>query len=734
MSVQFGRWNWEGQPPTPDYIDKVSAALAPYGPDSNESYSKGGVKILYRAFHTTRESHWEAQPHVSPSGAIITWDGRLDNRAELIAELRDLLKTNATANSGAWSGERATAYANGPHTPTPQNPGWGGQRANSAEDFTDVEIVAGAYEKWGAECLGRLIGDWALSIWNPREQSVLLAKDPIGAKQLYYSIEKDHVTWSTILDPLMLFAGRTFAICEEYIAGWFATGFPAAHLTPYVGVDAVPPSCSVLLRPGKHGVKHIVSKYWDFDPGKRIRYHTDAEYEEHFRTVFATAVQRKLRSDRPVLAELSGGVDSSSIVCMADLVIARGQADCPRLDTITWYNESLPNWGELPHFAKVEEKRGRVGHHIDDGALKKEHSPIPFGAEFLSDRLAATPIPNSRISELRKQNAVYIRSQGYRVTLSGIGGGEVTGDAVPTPTPEFQNLLARARFFTLARHLKAWAAKMRKPRLPLLWEAMRGFLPLAFHEIPEHITPAAPWFHPGFVRRNRAALRDYPSRVKLFGPLPSFQHNLQTLDADRKLLANWTLEPELLREVRFPFLDRDLWEFMCAIPREQIVRVGQRRFLMKHALAGIVPDEVLKRKKKEAVPQELPKNASAEKKPAEWPSVAETGWRLAGSSAGIVDPDRFLEALEKAWRKDEVPVRGLKRTLTLESWLRHLMNQKVLGSDEGRVAPTGSGGASEKHSTLAYYPRHSERSEESLGVSLEARETQTPTQPNSLAS
>src|ERR1700687_4430626 len=96
MSVQFGRWNWEGQPPAPGYIEKVSAALVPYGPDSNESYSKDGVKILYRAFHTTKESRRESQPHVSPSGAVFTWDGRLDNRAELISALRDVLAFDST--------------------------------------------------------------------------------------------------------------------------------------------------------------------------------------------------------------------------------------------------------------------------------------------------------------------------------------------------------------------------------------------------------------------------------------------------------------------------------------------------------------------------------------------------------------------------------------------------------------------------------------------------------------
>src|SRR6266550_4927097 len=182
MSVQFGRWNFEGQPPAADYIERVSATLAPYGPDSNEAYSKGGVKILYRAFHTTRESRRETQPHISPSGAVITWDGRLDNRAELISDLRDSLTIAST----------------------------------------DVAIVAAAFEKWGVGCFAKLIGDWALSIWNPNNRSLTLAKDPIGTHHLYYSLDKDHVTWCTILDSLVRFAGKAFAICEEYLAGWFS--------------------------------------------------------------------------------------------------------------------------------------------------------------------------------------------------------------------------------------------------------------------------------------------------------------------------------------------------------------------------------------------------------------------------------------------------------------------------------------------------------------------------------
>jgi asparagine synthase (glutamine-hydrolysing) len=638
MSVQFGRWNFEGQPPAPDFIDKVTATLAPYGPDSNDAYSKGGVKILYRAFCTTKESHFETQPHICPSGAVITWDGRLDNRSDLISELRDSLTIAST----------------------------------------DVAIVATAYEKWGTNCLAKLIGDWAVSIWNPRERAVLLAKDSIGTKHLYYSIENDHVTWSTILDPLVLFAERTFEICEEYITGWFAA-LPAAHLTPYVGIHAVPPSSSVLLQPGKHGVKHVVSKYWDFDPGKRIRYRSDSEYEEHFRSVFATAVQRRLRSDRPVLAELSGGMDSTSIVCMADTLIARGQAECRRLYTISWFDSSNPNWDDPVYFAKVEEKRGHTGCHIDLAAdRQREESEAASGNSFLSEfeshRLVATPVSRRRLfSEFFKQYAAHVKSQGHRVTLSGIGGEQPTGGCTPTPTPELQNLLVRARFFKLARQLNAWAAKMRKPRVPLLWDVLRGFFPLMFQDLPDYVKPAAPWFHPSFLRRNRAPLCGYLSRKELFGSLPSFQEHLRMLDCERRVMANVALQPELLQERRYPYHDRDLREFAYSIPPEQMVGVGKRRFLMKRALVGIVPDELLNRKPKSFAPPETKKVVSTE-----WPNFMHVGWRMVSSSLGIVDADRFWEALRKPRRNEEVSIESLKRTLMLESWLRHLAIQGVL--------------------------------------------------------
>lgn len=615
MSVQFGIWNQDGGPVDSGHVDKARALLAPYGPDSCRCYQRNNISVLYHAFHTTKESRREIQPHVTSSGAILVWDGRLDNRADLIRQLHGEVTTLST----------------------------------------DIEIVAMAYEQWGSGCFAKLLGDWALSLCDPDNHSLMLAKDPIGTRHLYYCSDANQVIWSTILDPLVLLAGRNFALCEEYIAGWFSF-FPSAHLTPYHGIHSVPPSCSVRLEGGRHTVR----KYWDFDPGKRIRYRSDADYEEHFRVVFAEAVGRRLRSESPVLAELSGGMDSSSIVCMADAIIARGGAETTRLDTLSYYNDAEPNWNERPYFAKVEEKRGRTGCHIEVGTQQS------FRFDLDNERFMATPgCRCGPRNDASHQFAAWMTSQGNRVVLSGIGGDEVMG-GVPSPVPELADLLARAKFRTLAHQLKVWALSKRKPWFHLFFEAMRGFFPRALAGVPKNRRPV-PWLDADFVKRNRSALQGYETRRKLFGALPTFQENQATLQLLQRQLSCEELPSDPPREKRYPYLDRDLLEFLFAVPREQLVRPGQRRSLMRRALVGIVPDEVLNRKRKAFVVRAPLAAISAESF-----QFAEMTRDMRVSSLGIVDANGFSEALRKAGHGQEVPAVALMRTRGIELWLRNV--------------------------------------------------------------
>lgn len=614
MSVQFGKCNFDGKPLDPKDLDHVRPVLAPYGPDGEGYICKDNLGIIYGAFHTTKEGRLEKQPHVAPSSAVITWDGRLDNREELIGRFKNVLSTDAT----------------------------------------DLSIVAAAYESWGTDAFAKLMGDWAISIWDPSRRSLILAKDFVGTRHLYYKVEKDEVLWCTLLDPLVLFAGHSFALDEEYIAGWLSF-FPAAHLTPYVGIHSVPPSSFVLLQPGRC----TILKYWDFNPNKRIRYRTDVEYEEHFRCVFAEAVRRRLRSDSAVIAELSGGMDSSSIVCVADVVIARGTSGTPRLDTVSHYDDSEPNWNERPYFSRVESIRGRPGRHIDIGNL----NPLSFESD--RGRFAATPSSAGCRSEVDRQFAECLRTQGNRVVLSGIGGDEFTG-GVPSPTPELGDLLSTAHFKTLAHQLKRWALNKRVPWFHLLYEAAREFMPEAFQGGPAQAQQIS-WLQQSFAGWLRLSLKRYQHRLSIFGPLPSFQQSLKALDLLRGQLACYALSSDAVCEKRYPYLDRNLIEFLISVPREQLVRPGQRRSLMRRALAGIVPNEILDRKRKAFVVRGPLAHIAAE-----WQSLVDASRSMRSESLGIVDPQSFLDALKRAANGQDGPLIPLLRTISLERWLRSL--------------------------------------------------------------
>ena len=618
MSVQFGIWNFDGRPLQPNRLEKVCEALTAYAPDGVGFDSRDGVDVYYYAFHCTRDSRRETQPCVTDSRAAVTWDGRLDNRAELIFLLDKSLDQNSP----------------------------------------DVTVVAAAYERWGADCFAKLMGDWAVSIWNAKTQSLILAKDPIGLRPLYYSSGKDRIRWSTILDPLVLFADQRFAISEEYIAGCLSF-FPATHVTPYVGIHSVPPSSFVLIRKGKLAV----TRYWDFDPDRRTCYRSDSEYEEHFRTLFAKSVQRRLRSDSAILAELSGGMDSSSIVCMADALLARGMGETFRLDTVSYYDNSEPNWNEWPYFSRVEAMRGRTGFHIDVGSEQR------LGLDTQSDQIEVSPCAPAN-SELNKKLAMCLVASGNRTILSGIGGDEVLG-GLPTPTPEFEDLLARGQFRSLAHQLKVWALDKRKPWIHLLFEAIGRFFPPSVVGLPRSRRPA-PWLDAGFIRRNLSALQGYQQRIELFGPLPSFQENLATLEVLRRQLACSVMPKNPPYERRYPYLDRELLEFLFSIPREQLVRPGQRRSLMRRALAGILPEEVLNRKRKGFISRS-PRLALS----AQWAKVAEMNHDLVSASLGIIDPDKFLEALRTARLGHEVRLVPLIRTTAVELWLRNLSNRDL---------------------------------------------------------
>jgi asparagine synthase (glutamine-hydrolysing) len=621
MSVQAGIWNLDGRPVDRRLLADFSDSLKEQGPDGETCHVDTCMALLYRPFHTTAESRREKQPHFSRRGFILTWDGRLDNRQDLICYLHSDLEA----------------------------------------DPTDVEIVTAAFDRWESGCFQRIIGDWAVSVWRPDRRELFFAVDYMAIRHIFYYLKKDRIFWATDLTPLVLLSGDKFRIDDNFVAGYFAHD-PDPHLTPYREIREVPPGQFVRVNDGKA----IVERYWRFSPKSRIRYTTDAEYEDHFRHLFRQSVRRRLRSDSSVLAELSGGLDSSSIVCMADDIIAKEGAQTPRLDTLSYYDTTEPNGDDWTYLQKVEEKRGRSGTHIDASSLGG--SPASLECSTFQ------PLPGDLGfgRELEAERAAVVQRGAYRVVLSGVGGDEFLG-GVPDPREQLADLIMQFRLVALAQQLIAWSLVKRRPWIQLFFQASGEFLPTALRQYLAKGAKVEPWIERKFAKRNRIGIRMLDVGENFGFWLPTRRSYISGVLFMAQKMAKWESSKLACEEVRYPYLDRNLVEFILSIPASQLLRPGERRSLMRRSLVGCVPLEILSRRTKQ-VSARTPTVALG-KNIEQLTTVFNSP---VSSSMGYINQNQFQQQLRAVRGGKEVNLVRLLKTIALEFWLRDLISRSLL--------------------------------------------------------
>src|SRR5215470_762419 len=292
MSTIAGIYRFDGRPIQSDMVRRLGTSRQTNCIDSQ--FQDSFVGMSYRAFHTTIESLEEVQPLVSDE-RILCWDGRLDNRQELTSLLRDNL--------------------NG--------------------ETTDIALVYAAYRKWPTDFLLRLIGDFALALWDPKLKTLMLARDPAGPRPLYYHLDEHRIIWCSELPALLDHVAIPLEPNDEYVADYL-TRLPDPGLTPYKHIQAVQPGSCLTVT----GATVQVRRCWYIDPNKRISYPSDADYEQHFRELFREAVRVRLRVNGPVWVQLSGGLDSSAIACMGTEILGSGDAEASRVETVSHVYET----------------------------------------------------------------------------------------------------------------------------------------------------------------------------------------------------------------------------------------------------------------------------------------------------------------------------------------------------------------------------------------------------------
>lgn len=599
-------------------LSALGDGLERKGPDGRSEYKSGSIAMVYRPFHTNLESRMEQQPFVSERGQILCWDGRLDNRDELIHILRDDLRG----------------------------------------DHTDVAIVMAAYLKWGVDFLPKIIGDFALSLWEPMAQSLLLARDAIGPRTLYYHKNDARVVWSTELASLLDQADIPLEINDEYVAGFF-TYLPEPGLTPYRNINGVPPGHSVTISDGVVRTR----RFWGLDPHREIRYGSDAEYEEHFRHLFREVVRCRLRVDGPVWSELSGGMDSSSIVCMAHDILKHGEAQASRLNTVSRVFDEAAKSDERRYILPVEQKIGQKGLHLSEDKYRIL-SPLD------RDYIPAIPSYVANIAAYCKAVNNAMRESGSRVLLSGLGGGELLlGDG--DPFPELADLLVQLRLISLHQRLRSWSEALNKTYSQVLWKnVLLQLLPrsLQFGR-KRRSNQILHFYNREFVKRMRL-------RQRLLGPRdifgfrrPGGRYQSTLFQYLPRQISSGFWQEFNDAQFSYPGTDRRLIEFLAAIPFEQRARPKEGKSILRRALRDLLPAELLYRTERRITIQ----SAAARAAQRERERIRETFTDSRAAAHGYIDAAEVLAACGQSKQQPEMFVISL---MPFEYWIRCFEKRK----------------------------------------------------------
>lgn len=604
---QAGVWHLAGRPLTPDIVDVLARSVSHRQP--------GGTRCIHHDVAVVGVSARQGQ-------VLVAMAGRLDNGREL---------------------------ARAQHSGVP---------AASLHE-RDASTMLHRYVCSGPNCITELVGDWSAAIWDGRSRTLMLATDFFGTKPLYYRRTPTEITWSSELTTFLAIDRSVPPLNEQYLASWIV-GLQSAAATPYQNVSRVPPGDAVILTE----TDTTTIRGWRPDLTSTIRYQTDGDYDAHFAELFHDAVRNRLPADgEPVWSELSGGLDSSSVTCVASNLLSQGGRS-KNLTAISYVFSQSRSADESDYARLVMSPRDNAHVCLDesqfpllsyDDAVGPLEAPLPA---------AGRPIAVERL----------MQRAGARVLLSGRGG-----DALAWSLSAPIDLVEYAGNYDVGATLRAASAYHRIEGLSY-WELARQTLRMARdhgHGTGSALTQMAltgesPWID---WKALAALLADADKDADDIRHVPAARrkHWLMLSDTIRRFATNDFRNVSGI-ETRYPFLDRPLVGFMLAIPASQKRRPGSTRALHRRALSSILPKQIATRTWKAAADEPIIRALRRER---DWVE------RILRDSVLIRRCSFISEQAVRLAIESDLSGRTsdgfLYRLLALEAWLQRLQ------SHEGRV-------------------------------------------------
>jgi asparagine synthase (glutamine-hydrolysing) len=590
---------------------------------------------------TTPESLDELLPCEDLSGElVITADARLDNRRELLDHLRP-----AGLNLGRE---------------------------------TDSELILAAYRRWGSRCVDKLLGDFAFAIWDRQKNRLFCARDHFGVKPFYYYLAPSGAfIFATEVKALLALPEVPYELNEVRLGDHLAGVIADAGSTFFRAIMRLPAAHTMTVSGGKATQR----RYWSFDPARDVRLSSDAEYAEAFRELFTEAVGCRLRSAGPAGSLLSGGLDSSSITCVARNLLAGHSHPLqtfstifdvvPECDERRFINPILFENGIDPHFIQGNQ-------HGPFRCLEQLHAyqdQPPFGpnSAMIWSLYEAVGAANVRVL-LDGHDGDTTVSHGERYLHEVAQAGrwlkltaELRGITRQQGGSTWELLRAfgwrygvnpfinRHRSLRLARRIYRRAANgPMKLAAPLTWSELLNPHFASQINMPERYSA---WRQT--IAKTAATEREAHYR-HLAHPMQAFALELHDSAAGAFAI-----------EKRYPFWDKRLVEFCLALPADQKLSRGWTRVVLRRAMKGILPPEVQwRRDKMDFVP-----SLAYGLKVFEREQLEEVIIRNPGALEEYVN----LCALRRAYQRfldqesesDSWDLFAIWKTVSLASWLKH---------------------------------------------------------------
>jgi asparagine synthase (glutamine-hydrolysing) len=451
----------------------------------------------------------------------------------------------------------------------------------------DAGLVLAAYRRWGAQSFERLRGDFALALWDRASNSLLLCRDPFGVRRLHYCRQGDRLLFSTEIEGVLAWPGVDREPDEVTILDALLARYQTRERTFFRAIRRVLPGHAMTFHAGGERRSRFIAP-----PSTGPRFTSLVEHAEVFRAALERAVAERLPPSGSVVCQLSGGLDSISVVCLAarqlgargrieDLVLATARFRGLRCDegavaarTASFVGRPLQEWdGTIPELSDLERPR------------------------------AAWPFGRSSIGASWQGDLDWAEHVGATVLLSGQGGNQLT-DEVDYLADRWREDGAVACAVAAARALRGRPWRWRRWYLGhFLRDARHGFLPPEVRRryAQDPLLRPPPSWASARLRRAWRVLQDETvpdlgPRVPLTGSWMGDAVWTAMVDDPSSV---WVLEHEDARaterglEFRFPFLSWDLLALVLAVPWRLKAPLPYGRILHHEAMRGVVPDDVL---------------------------------------------------------------------------------------------------------------------------------------------